>query len=48
MMKLRETEREHAIRDQYKSERDRQIDVIVSKVDAETIKNQQDYDIKIK
>ena len=45
-MKLRETERENSIREQYRMERDRQIDAIVAKVDAESIKNQQDYDSK--
>lgn len=45
-MKLRETERENSVREQYRMERDRQIDAIVAKVDAESIKNQQDYDSK--
>lgn len=45
-MKLRETERENSIREQYRMERDRQIDAIVAKVDAESIKNQQDFDLK--
>lgn len=45
-MKLRETERENLVREQYRMERDRQIDAIVAKVDAESIKNQQDYDSK--
>lgn len=47
-MKLRETERENSVREQYRSERDRQIDAIVAKVDAESIKNQQDYEMKFK
>lgn len=47
-MKLRETERENSIREQYRLERDRQIDAIVVKVDAESIKSQQDYEIKFK
>lgn len=47
-MKLRETERENSIREQYRLERDRQIDAIVAKVDAESIKSQQDYEIKFK
>lgn len=47
-MKLRETERENSIREQFRSERDRQIDAIVAKVDAESIKNQQDYEMKFK
>lgn len=47
-MKLRETERENSIREQYRLERDRQIDAIVAKVDAESIKSQQDYEMKFK
>jgi len=47
-MKLRETERENALREQYRLERDRQIDAIVNKVDAESMKNQQDYELKFK
>lgn len=47
-LKLRESERENTIREQYRLERDRQIDSIVAKVDAESIKNQQDYDLKLK
>lgn len=47
-IKLRETERENSIREQYRSERDRQIDAIIAKIDAESLKNQQDFDIKFK
>lgn len=47
-LKLRETERENVIRDQYRTERDRQIDAIIAKIDAESLKNQQDFDIKFK
>lgn len=47
-MKMRETERENSVREQYRLERDRQIDAIVAKVDAESIKNQQDYEMKFK
>lgn len=45
--KRREVEREDAIRAQCRMERDRQIDSIIAKVDVETIKNQQEYDIKM-
>lgn len=45
--KLREVEKENTIRIQCRSERDRQIDAIVSKVDAEANKNQYDFDAKI-
>jgi 5-azacytidine-induced protein 1 len=47
-MKLRESEKENTIREQYRLERDRQIDAIISKVDVESIKHQQDYDGKLK
>lgn len=46
--KLRETDRENTIREQYRVERDRQIDTIIAKIDAETLKAQQDFDIKFK
>jgi 5-azacytidine-induced protein 1 len=45
-MKLRETERENSIREQYRLERDRQIDGIVAKFDAEALKTAQDVDLK--
>lgn len=45
-MKLRESERENSIRDQFRAERDRQIDAIVAKVDAESIQSQQDFEMK--
>lgn len=47
-MKLRESEKENTIREQYRLERDRQIDAIISKVDVESIKHQQDYEGKLK
>lgn len=47
-MKMRESEKEGIIREQYRLERDKQIDSIVAKVDAESIKNQQDFDGKFK
>lgn len=45
--KLREVEIENAIRQQCRIERDKQIDNIITKVDAETLKNQQEFDNKI-
>lgn len=47
-MKLRESEKENSIREQYRLERDRQIDAIISKMDMESTKNQQDYEGKLK
>lgn len=47
-MKLRESERENSIRDQLRAERDRQIDAIVAKVDAESTQSQQDFEMKQK
>lgn len=45
--KLREVENANTIRQQCRAERDKQIDSIVAKVDAETLKIQQDFEIKI-
>lgn len=47
-MKLREVERENYIRQQSRIERDRQIDSIVAKVDAEALKNQQEHEMKMR
>lgn len=47
-MKLREVERENYIKQQSRIERDRQIDAIVAKVDAEALKNQQEHEMKIR
>lgn len=46
-LKMREVERENTIRKQCRIERDRQIDGIVAKVDAEALKHQHDFDLKI-
>lgn len=46
-MKLRESERENSIREQYRLERDRQIDAIVNKVDNESLKTQQELEMKL-
>lgn len=46
-LKLREVERENSIRNQCRVDRDRQIDAIVAKVDAEVLKNQHDFDSKL-
>lgn len=48
MYKLREVESANAIRQQCRLERDKQIDSIVAKVDAESLKIQQDYEAKIR
>lgn len=45
--KLREVEMENAVRQQCRIDRDKQIDNIIAKVDAETLKNQKDFDSKI-
>lgn len=45
--KRREVEREETIRQQCRMERDRQIDSIVARVDAEQIKNQQEFEMKM-
>lgn len=47
-MKLRESERENSLREQYRLERDRQIDAIVNKVDNESLKNQQELESKLR
>uniref|UniRef100_A0A1B0D722 Centrosomal protein of 131 kDa n=1 Tax=Phlebotomus papatasi TaxID=29031 RepID=A0A1B0D722_PHLPP len=46
-MKLREAERENAIRQQCRQDRDRQIDSIVAKIDAESLKTQQEHEVKV-
>lgn len=46
-LKMREVERENTIRNQCRMERDRQIDGIVAKVDAEALKNQHEFEAKI-
>lgn len=48
MYKLREVEAANSIRQQCRMERDKQIDSIVAKVDAEALKTQQDYEAKLK
>ena len=48
IFKLREVESSNAIRQQCRLERDKQIDSIVAKVDAEALKTQQDYEGKIR
>lgn len=47
VFKLREVENGNSIRQQCRAERDKQIDSIVAKVDAETLKIQQDFEVKI-
>lgn len=48
MYKLSEVEKENAIRQQCREERDRQIDSIVAKMDAESLNAQNEYETKIK
>lgn len=48
IFKLREVENGNAIRQQCRMERDKQIDSIVAKVDAEALKIQQDFESKIR
>lgn len=48
MYKLREVEMANSIRQQCRMERDKQIDSIVAKVDAEALKTQQDYEGKVR
>lgn len=45
--KLREVEKENVVRNQCRIERDKQIDDIIAKVDAEALKTQQDFESKI-
>lgn len=46
--KMREAERENAIRREAHLERDRQIDGIVAKLDTENLKNQQEFEQKLR
>lgn len=45
---LKQVERENAIRQECRLERDRQIDTIVAKVDAEAMQNQAAFDLKLR
>lgn len=45
---LRQTMREDAIRQECRTERDRQIDEIVAKFDAESLENQRNLDAKLR
>lgn len=44
--KVQQVEKENAIRQHYRSERDRQIDVIVQRMDAEAEKNNEEFENK--
>lgn len=46
--KLREIEKENAIRTECRRERDAQIDSIVAKIDSEAQRHQQEYDLKMR
>lgn len=48
MYKLREVEMANSIRQQCRMERDKQIDSIVAKVDAEALRTQQDHEVKLR
>lgn len=45
--KIREVEKENTVRNQCRMERDKQIDDIIAKVDAEALKTQKDFDSKL-
>ncbi|XP_055906450.1 centrosomal protein of 131 kDa isoform X2 [Eupeodes corollae] len=45
--KMRQVESENAIRQHYRIERDRQIDTIVTRMDNEALKNQEEFESKI-
>ncbi|XP_055372788.1 centrosomal protein of 131 kDa [Condylostylus longicornis] len=45
--KLKEVENENTIRQHYRTERDRQIDAIVSRMDAESQKCQEEFELKL-
>jgi 5-azacytidine-induced protein 1 len=47
-MKIRESERENIVREQYRLERDKQIDDIVAKFDADSLKGQHEFEAKLK
>uniref|UniRef100_A0A1B0C0L0 5-azacytidine-induced protein 1 n=1 Tax=Glossina palpalis gambiensis TaxID=67801 RepID=A0A1B0C0L0_9MUSC len=45
--KMQQVEKENAVRQYYRAERDRQIDSIVQRMDAEALKNNEEYQVKI-
>ncbi|XP_055857329.1 centrosomal protein of 131 kDa isoform X2 [Episyrphus balteatus] len=45
--KMRQVESENAIRQHYRNERDRQIDAIVTRMDNEALKNQEEFEAKM-
>ncbi|TMW52960.1 hypothetical protein DOY81_001993 [Sarcophaga bullata] len=45
--KVQQVEKENAIRQHYRAERDRQIDAIVQRMDAESLKNNEEFENKI-
>lgn len=46
--KIQQAEKENIIRQHYRTERDRQIDTIVQKMDAEALKANEEYEMKIR
>uniref|UniRef100_A0A1A9UD99 5-azacytidine-induced protein 1 n=1 Tax=Glossina austeni TaxID=7395 RepID=A0A1A9UD99_GLOAU len=44
--KMQQVEKENAIRQYYRAERDRQIDSIVQRMDAESLKNNEEFEVK--
>ncbi|XP_017476876.1 PREDICTED: centrosomal protein of 131 kDa [Rhagoletis zephyria] len=45
--KVRQVEKENTIRQHYRTERDRQIDAIVNRMDSEALKNAEEYEAKL-
>ena len=46
--KVQQVEKENSIRQHYRAERDRQIDAIVQRMDAESLKNNEEFENKIR
>lgn len=48
LCKLQQVEKENSIRQQYRIERDHQLDAIVERMDAESLKANEEYELKIR
>lgn len=46
--KVQQVEKENSIRQHYRNERDRQIDAIVQRMDAEAVKNNEEFENKMR
>lgn len=46
--KMKQSEKENTIRQHYRAERDRQIDAIVTRMDAEALKNAEEFEMKMR